>query len=349
VKKEITPSLYKLFDNLIEGVMILDGEGQIVYHNPRACQILRCNDQPVRGKKIDEVFEQLALIDETKQQLTITILGYLKEGAEIKDATMTYKTIYGTSGNLALSFFIFDDQPLWVVSFLDITEALRDKLHRTRFVRAIGHELKHPLSSLKAYIYMIRKRLVNAEPNTQRYLQQADEQIDVLTAMLNDLTDVSKISLQEFEVEAESQIIEPLLKKIVEDFQVANPQQKIVFHDLNGKTMVKLDSIRFRQVLNNILSNAVRYSDVDKSVVVSLKDQGDRLAVAVKDQGEGIDANDLERIFDPYFRTKKGYQHKGLGLGLYIVKEAMRRQGGSIEVASKKGKGTTITLFFQKA
>jgi signal transduction histidine kinase len=333
--------------------MILNQSGKIVYHNPRSFQILRCTGHQVKGRLIDEIFEELALIDESKSQLPITIHSYLKKNTEIKNGTVFFKTMYDMSGNLAVSFFPLDStmpksEQLWLLSFFDITETLRDKLHRTRFVRAIGHELKHPLSSLKAYIYMIRKRLADVPPKTAEYLQQADEQIDILTAMLNDLTDVSKISLQEFEVKKEPQQLQALVHNIVTDFQVAYPDRKVTMKLGKTATKVQLDPIRFRQVLNNVLSNAVRYSDPNAPVLISVKGLVHEAVVSVQDQGEGINTEDIERIFDPYFRTKKGYQHKGLGLGLYIAREIMRRHDGDIVVKSKKGRGTTVSLHFPR-
>jgi signal transduction histidine kinase len=350
LKEEILPStLRKLFDQLAEGILVIDSRCRILYSNPRSWQVIGCGQEALDHKNIGSIFKQLELLVDDKQLLHFTIEKYVQQSKQITDAKVVYETTHSTSGSFALSLFPlnFENQQdtLWIVSLLDISELVKAKLHQTRFVRVIGHELKHPLSSLKAYLYMIRKKMSNVSEKTQEYLEKAETQIDLLTAMLNDLTDLSKISLQQFDVDPTKQLIEPIINQILADFYHLY-EDRVIKLKMDEQVKAKVDSIRFRQVLVNIVTNAIRHSDTTSPITIKVVNKDGFVVITVSDKGQGISSEDIPHVFDPYYRTKEGYQHKGLGLGLYIAREIMKRHGGDISIQSTRGKGTVVTLRF---
>ncbi len=350
IEKKHPSSLHELFNNLIEGILILNNDGIVEYSNSNSHRVFACPPKDLIGKHIDSTFKQLSLVIEDKHALVFSLTDYIKKGKELINASVIYETTCETSGSLVISFFPLnmggESKGNWILSFVDDSEVVRAKIHQTKFVKIIGHELKHPLSSLKAYLYMIKKKLSGVSEKTNEYVTKAEEQIDVLTAMLNDLTDITKISLQQFDVQPQLQLIQPVITQVLADFYTRYPEHEIEFVIDDPKLKMSIDLIRFQQVLSNILSNAVRYSDPHSTITVAVGKSEGGVKVTITDKGEGISSEDIDHVLDSYYRTRQGYQHKGLGLGLPIAKEIVRRHGGEITINSKRGKGTTVELNF---
>ncbi|MCW5851466.1 MAG: PAS domain S-box protein [Anaerolineae bacterium] len=232
----------------------------------------------------------------------------------------------------------------------DITDRKRLERQKDEFIAVASHELKTPLTSAKVFAQLLRKRLnrLQDEP-AGRYLDKTEQQIDKLTELVNDLLDVSRIEAGRLELQAQAFSLVDCVHQIVADIQPTADAHGIVIEgDL--ATPVVGDQDRIGQVILNLLTNAVKYSPGADTVIVRLEDTPDQVIVSVQDFGIGIPPSDQAKIFDRFFRVDgtRERTYPGLGLGLYISSEIIRRHGGQLWVISEPGRGSTFTFSLPK-
>ncbi len=235
----------------------------------------------------------------------------------------------------------------WVCFILDISAQKTLEQRRDDFISIASHELKTPLTSLKGFTrllsYMDRDRL---QPERQEtILQKMEQQIDRLTHLITDLLDVSKIQSGQLEYIEAPIAIDAFIKDIVEDMQQTTTTHKIVLH---GTTEVVIlgDAERLCQVFNNLMSNAIKYSPQAQNVDIYLSRSADAITVQVRDYGMGIPTTQQDKIFERFYRVSSENRKyvPGLGMGLYITQEIVKRHGGTISVESQEGQGSTFSV-----
>jgi len=174
------------------------------------------------------------------------------------------------------------------------------------------------------------------------YLGRIDEKVDLMTKLISDFLDISKIEAGKFEFSDERFDLDALIEDVLVDFR--NRGFKIVKRG-EVPSFIEGDGMRIMQVLVNLISNAIEYSSIKKHVIVSSSGNNDYAIVNIRDFGEGIKKTDQKNIFEPFYQVKNGsIANPGLGLGLYISKEIIERHGGIIGVKSALGKGSTFTF-----
>lgn len=217
---------------------------------------------------------------------------------------------------------------------------------RDEFISIASHELKTPLTSLKLQTQMAKKQL-NRESTltTERINKQLDytvRQIDRLNKLVDDMLDVSRIGSGKLILQKRSVSLSELVAELVDRF---NPQFEAVGCKLNAKIDPDIrgiwDSYKIEQVINNLFSNAIRYSP-KKPIEVSLKGTQGMAMISVKDNGPGIAPENLDRIFERFERAND--TTGGLGLGLYITKQIVNLHKGQIRVESALGKGSNFIV-----
>ena len=215
---------------------------------------------------------------------------------------------------------------------------------RDEFFSIASHELKTPVTSLKAYTQLL---LMDAkgEKNSQQknMLERMDMQINKLTDLINDLLDTSKIENGHLIYNKEKFLLKDLVTEIIKDVTVTSLNHEIIFNS-NSNAEIFGDRDRIGQVVSNFLTNAIKYASECKEIIVSLKDEGDKVICSVKDFGKGIIADEQDKIFERFYRIS-GHNlntFPGLGLGLFICKEIIGKHDGKIGLQSEKGKGSTF-------
>ncbi len=215
---------------------------------------------------------------------------------------------------------------------------------KDEFINMASHELKTPITSLKVYIQVVSKHI--AEKNlseANRYLSKIDEQTNKLTSLIVDLLDMSRIQTGKMKVEKEPMNIDVLIDDTVEALQGTTKKHQIIAKgDL--QRMVSADRYRIYQVLVNLLTNAIKYSPKGGKIIVETKNMNGRAVISVKDEGMGIDRKYQKKIFERLYQVtdRKEKTFPGLGIGLYISNEIVKRHGGKMWVESRKNKGSTF-------
>jgi PAS domain S-box-containing protein len=229
---------------------------------------------------------------------------------------------------------------LWLGTNTNIDLQKMNEQQKDEFLSIASHELKTPLTSIKAY-NQILQRITDPE-KLKPFVKKSAEHIVRLERLIGDLLDVTKINAGKIDYVVEPVNIKTLLEDSIESIRQGITSHEIILEsapDINFNG----DHLRLEQVMHNFLSNAVKYSPGASRIMVNSKvDQGN-IIVSVQDFGIGIARENLDRLFDRYYRVDNtSMRFEGLGLGLFISAEILRRHGGSFWIESEQGRGSTF-------
>lgn len=233
----------------------------------------------------------------------------------------------------------------WVGTFTDIEEQKRAEIRKDEFLSIASHELKTPLTSIKAYMQLLERSMGNEReegvPDSARYLQRTQLQLDKLQGLIVDLLDISKIESGKMVFNQKEFELEPLLENAIDIARQINPDYKLT---REGKVDVRIcgDDVRIEQVLINYLTNAIKYSPDNKNIEIKTEMIGpESIKVTIKDHGVGIPPEKIDDVFKKFYRVEENsHRFQGLGIGLYICSEILKRHNGTFGVKSEVGKGT---------
>ncbi|MGN6533456.1 MAG: ATP-binding protein [Ginsengibacter sp.] len=213
---------------------------------------------------------------------------------------------------------------------------------RDEFFSIASHELKTPVTSLKAYTQLLLMDAASiGDLQHKNMLERMDIQINKLTALINDLLDTSKIENGHLVYNKEDFQLNDVVKEVIAAIRPVASEHELVF-DNNINAKVYGDKDRVAQVVSNFLMNAIKYSPDSKKIIVELKKEEDKVICSVQDFGTGIAAGEQQKIFERFYRISGNNLNTfpGLGLGLFICKDIIEKQHGKIGVKSEKGKGS---------
>ncbi|MBA3723764.1 MAG: hypothetical protein H0W89_02605 [Candidatus Levybacteria bacterium] len=238
------------------------------------------------------------------------------------------------------------DNVAYATKELQISHAKLQVLDRQKdkFLGMASHELKTPITSIKAFSQVLYKKLKDHKNGEYgRLLDNINTQTDKVTKLINDLLNVSNIEAGKLVLEKEMFDGNKLIAKTVSDMQYTSDKHQI---KVEGKLQKQMcgDADRISQVISNLLTNAIKYSPRANKVIVKVQEDKENTLICVIDLGPGIGLEDQQKIFDRFYRTKDHEDKNiaGFGLGLYISAEIVKRHGGDIWVESVKGKGSTF-------
>lgn len=234
----------------------------------------------------------------------------------------------------------------YVGACVDITEQKKLQEQKDDFLAIASHELKTPVTSIKAFIQVMEKMLLSKGLSTEaQFANKIDMQINKLIGLISDLLDVTKISTGKLQFNNSVFDLDILLSQVSDDLQYTFTTHKIT-KNLSAKGAVYGDKERMEQVIVNLITNAVKYSPQAKEIIIESSVKENEFHFQVKDFGIGIPPENLHNVFDQFFRVNHTEQHKfpGLGLGLYISSEIIKRQNGKIWVSSESGQGSTFGI-----
>ncbi len=228
----------------------------------------------------------------------------------------------------------------WFGVCTDIEEQKKDLQKKDEFISMASHELKTPVTSLKIFNEIL---LMDAETKDNKVqwnmLKKMDKQVNKLTRLIGDLLDVSKANSGQLSYEFETINFNDLITEAVNELQLTTSH--MIELELSEKTMVVADKNRIGQVITNLVSNAVKYSPRASKVDIYTEKSDDEIKLCVRDYGIGIPLSEQSKLFTRFFRVSDN-NYPGLGLGLYISKEIIRRHSGTITFETEEGKGSTF-------
>ena len=238
-----------------------------------------------------------------------------------------------------------NDIVAWFGISTDIDEQKRALEKKDEFISIASHELKTPVTSIKGYVQLLRYNF-QQEGNSHAadLLTKADVQINKLTSLISDLLDVSKIENGQLLYHEEKFDFNELVKEIIEE------TERVTKHpikcELSATCTISGDRNKIGQVITNFIDNAGKYSPTDAVIKIKTVNRNNRISLYVQDYGLGIPKDQQAKIFERFFRVngEKENTYAGLGLGLYISAEIIKRHKGSIGVESEQGKGSIFNF-----
>jgi|SRR3989344_3035155 len=228
----------------------------------------------------------------------------------------------------------------------DVSQYIELERRKDAFIGMASHELKTPITTVKAFVQVLNKTISQKNyKQTVTFLDKIDLQLNRLVELIADLLDISKIEVGKLELNKEMFELDKLIAQTAENMLHLYPSYEIKIK--NKKDLaIYADKNRIEQVLINLITNAIKYSPNMKKIELQVEKKKNKISISIKDFGIGISKVDQARIFDRFFRAE-GVDEKtfpGLGVGLYISSEIIKRHGGTISVFSKKGEGSIFSV-----
>lgn len=226
------------------------------------------------------------------------------------------------------------------------TEDLRREL-----LANVSHDLKTPLTMIKAYAELIRDVTYKDEEKMNKNLNTIIEETDRLNVLVNDILELSKIQSNSKPLEIEEFDLNELIKTIISRYEIYIEKENYnIEYKEKQNLIVKADKKRIEQVIYNLVNNAINYTGDDKKVTINIKEEKQNIKVEIKDTGKGINKKDLEYIWDKYYKVDKTHSRVqvGSGIGLSIVKNILISHNFEYGVETKINKGTTFYFIIPK-
>jgi signal transduction histidine kinase/FixJ family two-component response regulator len=230
----------------------------------------------------------------------------------------------------------------WIGTFTDIEDQKQIERKKDEFLTIASHELKTPLTSIRAYVQLLDRNLKSSDLNhNKKYVEKAQLQITKLTDLIAQLLDVSKIENGELKLNIQRFNVKHLIENSCDIINQIHEDSKITILGNDDELKIYADESRIEQVLINYLTNAFKYSPHNKHITVKRENSENELTIRVKDNGIGIPLEKQNRIFGKFYRVEESsFKFQGLGMGLYISAEIIKKHQGKFGVTSSCGKGS---------
>ncbi|MFC1863013.1 response regulator [Thermodesulfobacteriota bacterium] len=338
-----------LVNQLSCGVMITDDQKMVALANTAFLKMMNFS-----GDIIGYNAQDIVKCDELKEIIdqALSMPGF--EFAELSCELVTQRSGKGREGVLNARCVPFRDRrerTLGSITVLyDITALKKLDQIKSDFVSMVSHEIRSPMNSVLAQLKVVLDGLAGEiTTKQQEILQRASEKINALVSLSSELLDLAQIESGLISQDKEKIDMAQLLTENV-NFHVSSAQQKEIHLDLDQLPElppVLCNRVNMEEVLSNLISNAIKYTPDGGQICVSASADKEFLCITVKDNGFGIPSEDIDHIFDRFYRVKndKTRYITGTGLGLAIVKEIINAHNGIIRVESEENKGTTFYAF----
>jgi len=326
-----------------EHTIITDENGTILYANPAAQEITGYSLKEMIGQKSSlwgnrmnkDFYERMWHTIKDEHKVFIGEINNRRKNGEEYIAHIEIAPVLDE--NKKIIFFVGIEY--------DITKAKQIDKSKSEFVSLASHQLRTPLSAINWYTEMLMDEDVGKLNEKQRdYLQEIYRSSKRMAALVSSLLNVSRIEMGTFAIEPKSMDVVALIKSIIEDLapQIEKKGQTLT-EDYRDVGMINIDPNLMRTIVQNLVSNAVKYTQKGGQIKISI-DKNHSITLDVSDNGYGIPQNQQSHIFSKFFRADNAKEKEtdGNGLGLYMVKEVVKKAGGRIWFESEENKGTTF-------
>jgi PAS domain S-box-containing protein len=337
----------KKFSFLYEGSPIpyitLNRKGVITLTNLASLRFFNTTAEDLMGKN----FKQLLVVPD--EQVGSIIFGRLETGQVINDVEVELLRLDGTRRWVRLSIFVYKEDSERLVSLVDITEQKRIDSAKSEFVSLASHQLRTPISAARWNLELLSSyQPVLYDEKQLNYIDKIERSVLKMNALIDDFLSVSKLETGTFATEIKQVNLTLFFNSIIDEFEqeVSKKKLQVIKNYEPIDLTLEIDERLLHISVSNLFSNAVKYCRNNGVVEISYKFNDGHLQIIVSDSGIGIPINDIEELFKKFYRASNARLHKteGTGLGLYIVKQAIEKMGGTISVVSEENVGTRFTI-----
>lgn len=321
---------------MTDGVIATDRKGNVVLMNNRAEQLLNVYRHDVTGNSILDLLK-------------------IRKDYKIMD-------LYNIENSIVLDFSTDDETILLRANFSvvkkdsglangliavihDVTEQEQIDMERREFVANVSHELRTPLTTMKSYLEALQDGAVEDAALASKFLGVTQRETERMIRLVNDLLQLSRLDSKDYKIHLERTDYLAFCQSIMDRFEMSKKQNiEFVRQFPKGSFYVLMDRDKLTQVIDNIISNAIKYSPEGGIITFAIRRRGNKIRTMISDQGVGIPKENLPKIFNRFYRVDRARSRKlgGTGLGLAIAKEMVEAQGGEIWAESDWNRGTTI-------
>lgn len=321
--------LEAVFNTIHDCVMILNPQKFVIFVNPAMCRAFGITAKAVVGKPALEVIKHPDLL------AVIT-------RADTKDLYQ-YHEVSFPDGRVGNAQFTAIPEVGYALTMQDVTYLKEVDHARSEFIHTVSHDLRSPLTSIIGYAELV-ERAGSLNEQQQDFVRRIQASIQHITSLINDLMDIGNIEAG-IDTRREFVQLEGILRYTLDMLhgQIKAKRIKLKTEIAPSLPALRANPIRLRQVLDNVIGNAIKYSPAGGEILISIHSEGDQVILQVTDQGPGIPPADQPHIFDKFYRaTNISSGVEGSGLGLAIVKNIVENHQGRIWVESTLGKGSSF-------
>lgn len=330
--------LSSVLANMTEGVIATDMEGKITLMNDAAGKLLNRNPNLLMG---DHLMDLLQL-----SERNVHISDLHESGSIMID--LSEDDIFLVRAAFSSIFDEYDQITGFITVLTDVTEQEKIEEERREFVSNVSHELRTPLTTMRSYLEALTDGAWEDEELAPKFLQVTQTETERMIRLVSDLFQLSSLDQKEYALHRKSTEFISFLHSIIDRFEMNITEKITLKRELpEGPYYVWLDEDKMTQILDNIISNAIKYSPEGGTITcrVSVVDRNKQhILIEIEDEGIGIAYETKDKIFDRFYRADKARTRRlgGSGLGLAITKELVEAHYGKIWVESIEGKGTTF-------
>lgn len=332
-------------DNAIDVLCSIDEGGKFVQVNPASYAVWGFTPEELIGQRF------ISIIRESDKESTLKMM----QSAITERTQLTFENgVKGKAGNFVEvmwnGIWSDNDNALFLVA-RDITERKRIENMKKDFVNLISHDLRTPLTSLQAFLEMLSMGMYDETlPEMRTKARYSEVDIGRLISMINSLLELEKMEAGHIEIVTAETDVDDVVSRALSSVDALAEISKITLVKRSCDCLINADDHALVRILVNLISNAIKFSPAGQSVVVEAIEMNDRVQFKVTDSGRGISTEHIDKVFDRFKQVEladarvKG----GSGLGLAVCKALVEAHGGTIEVISEEGKGSTFQFFIPK-
>jgi len=360
--------LLAIIRNSSDAIYMVDSEHRIVAFNPAAERLTGWSVEEIVGKPCS-IFANCNCpltqstgangpvdADGARPVRDCLISRVLKEGRSIPYLETTITTRRHEVKEVAASYSYVpaaaEAGPFVLVIGRDISKIKEVERLKADFVSVVSHELRTPLAVIKGYAAtLLNPQVILDRERELRFIKGINDAADRLTRLIDNVLSVSRFESGRFRLNLQRCDLRDTITKVANAFQHASYRHVVEVTPIDHAIQLQIDRDQIEQVLTNLLSNAIKYSPEGGKITISARESGDGVVVSVADQGIGIPPDQLDSVFDKFYRGEARAQRSatGVGLGLYICRTAVEAHGGRIWVESEVGSGSTFHFWLPRA
>jgi two-component system phosphate regulon sensor histidine kinase PhoR len=328
--------LADILDNMADGIILTDREGNVRMVNRAAERLLGTRRDRMNGRPLIETVHEYELSDVLKRCLDT---GRTQEVQF--EPTILNKFLRAIAMPVANS-----RSGGALILLQDLTQLRSLQTMRRELIGNISHDFRTPLAGIKAMVETLRDGAVN-EPDVARdFLSRIEAEIDRLTQMVAELTELSRIETGRARLELQPVNLNDLVEEVIAQLKPLAERQNITMETRLARDLpeVPAERERLRQAIVNLVHNAVKFNRLGGSILAATRADEASVTVEISDTGRGIPRADLPRIFERFFKADRSRSGQGSGMGLAIAKHIVETHGGEIHATSEEGRGSIFTF-----
>ena len=330
-------TLTQVMDSMADGVIVLDGDGQVTLFNYPARKMFSIGDLNPLRSRLAELIRDFEII-ELASRAFVKGEQYQSE-VELVENRM-YLSVTATPLGPELANGI-------LITVHDLTGMKQTETSRKQFVSNVSHELRSPIASVKAMVEVLEDGAINENDVALDFLQRISRDLERMTTLVDDLLELSRIESGQETFNIETLELSPIVTEaisLVKDQNRMKPSLDVSLVNETTNMDIRVEKSRLIQILVNLLQNAVKFTSPVGEITISCMQIDEFVEIRVSDTGTGISEEHVPHVFERFYKVDRSRSDMGTGLGLAIVKHLVQAHGGDVGLTSVEGEGSVFTF-----